>query len=176
MKLFVGVSKEFKNSYFFIVPKEEFIEFAKTIERIFPGESSETYYTSYRKENDENVQGGGKLRAHCSCMKANLREDGIIQPKRSSKKRSSDTVAETVEISFGRKITLLKQSPMSKADKAYLDASHLLNSGESFVKFVKLFYIFLIGKFSLLTNYIIKLIPIFTIFSFIRFQIRSVQS
>ena len=66
--------------FHFRYDKEEFIQFAKTVERIFPGENAATYFTPFRVENKVRIHATGKLKSHFDYIKGQLRAEGVIKP------------------------------------------------------------------------------------------------
>ena len=84
-----------------IITKEEFTDCADTINRLFSCELPVTYYTPFRIEKGERIQATGRLLNHYFDVKAQLREDIVINLKEAANaKNGSSYYASTKCIAF----------------------------------------------------------------------------
>ena len=70
------------------ISSKTFIAISQAIENLFPGESSNTYYSPYKSEQGTDIQISGTLWAHYNYTKDKLRAKNLLEPPRSRAKKN----------------------------------------------------------------------------------------
>lgn len=75
---------------FFSIPTELLVIISKEIEKLFPGESASTYFSSYRSENGISIPPSGSLWFNYNYVKDVLRSNNLLEvPKKQNSKETS---------------------------------------------------------------------------------------
>lgn len=86
----------FLNKFIGSIEKEEFHKVSSEIEKLFPTENAETYYTEFHMDGHTRCPASGKLLNRFDYVKGKLRSNNILNPSILKSKGNPDIVGNIV--------------------------------------------------------------------------------